>query len=307
MLTWIHGFAMLKDVVKQVRTTELAVPIAIVGLGRFVRRKPLGAAGLAIVLLLGVVASVGPWIAPFDPYEPHVDFRLAPPSRQMLLGGDQLGRDVLSRLIYGSRISLYVGVMSAGIGVSVGAMIGTISGYFGGIVDLLTQRVVDAFMPFPSIILGLAIMGVLGASIENVIFALTVVLIPGSARTIRAQALALGQMEYAVAARAIGGSDFRIVLRHILPNVVPTYIVIATMSIGYTIVAEASLSFLGVGTPPDVPSWGGMASAAIQEELGRAPWLALFPGVVISMVVFGFNLLGDALRDILDPKLRNEG
>jgi len=167
-----------------------------------------------------------------------------------------LGRDVLSRLIYGSRVSLYVGVMSAAIGVSVGAIIGTISGYFGGIVDLLTQRVVDAFMPFPSIILGVAIMGVLGASIENVILALTIVLIPGSARTIRAQALALGQMEYAVGARALGCSDFRIILRHILPNVVPTYIVLATMSMGYTIVAEASLSFLGVGTPPDVPSWG---------------------------------------------------
>lgn len=299
---------MREDMVKQLRTAgrEFDIRSQLVRLRWFVRHKPLGAVGLAIVLLLAIVATIAPLIAPFDPYEPHIDFRLAPPSWQMLLGGDQVGRDVLSRLIHGSRISLYVGIMSVGIGVSVGAAVGMMSAYFGGVVDLFTQRLVDALMPFPSIILGMAIMGVLESSVENVIFALTIVLMPGSARTIRAQALTISQMEYVLAARAVGCSHVRIVFRHIMPNVIPTYIVIGTMSIGYTIVAEASLSFLGVGTPPDVPSWGGMASAAVREELGRAPWLALFPGLIISMVVFGFNLLGDALRDVLDPKLRGQ-
>lgn len=268
------------------------------------RREPLGAVGLVLVVSLVIVAVTAPLIAPFDPYEPHAEFRLAPPSRQMVLGGDQIGRDILSRLIYGTRISLYVSVMSVGIGVSLSALAGTMSAYWGGVVDILTQRLVDAVTAFPAIILGLAIMGVLGASVENVILALTIVLAPGAARTIRAQALAIREMDYIIAARCLGACSARIVWRHLVPNVFPTYVVIATMSIGYAIVAEASLSFLGVGAPPEVPSWGGMASAAASENVGQAPWLALFPSLIISVAVFGFNLLGDALRDVLDPKLR---
>lgn len=276
------------------------------GLVSLVRRKPLGAMGAVILLAVVGVAFLAPVISPFDPYQINPEARFAPPNRQMLLGGDQIGRDILSRLIYGARISLYVGIASVAIGITLGAAVGIISAYLGGSVDLICQRFIDALMPFPPIILGLAVMAVLGSSINNVILALIIVLIPGAARTLRAQTLGSVEMDYVRAARAIGCSGSRIVWRHVLPNIVATYIVLCTLMLGYAIVVEASLSFLGVGAPPDVPSWGGMASSAALEGVytGRGPWLALFPGLAISLVVFGFNLLGDALRDLLDPRLR---
>jgi len=289
----------------QPRPTLRGLRVRIGGASRvFLRDQPLAAAGGLLVLLLVGVALAAPRLAPFDPYELHVDRKFAAPSREMLLGGDQLGRDVLSRLLFGARISLYVGLTSVGIGVSLGALVGVLSAYAGGLTDLVVQRLVDALMPFPPIVLGLAMMGVLGSSIHNVVLALVIVLMPGAARTLRAQTLGVVGQEYVQASIALGGGTWRLIGHHILPNVMGTYIVLATMTIGHAIVAEASLSFLGVGVPPDVPSWGAMTTAATLEHAARGPWLAVYPGLAISLVVFGFNLLGDGLRDVLDPRLR---
>ena len=233
------------------------------------------------------------------------DYRsvLATPSTEMLLGGDQIGRDVFSRLVYGTRISLLVGILSVLFGVTIGLAIGLVSGYFGGAVDLGVQRLMDAVMAFPALIMALSIMAVMGASIVNVIIALAVIFIPGAARTIRSQALSIKETDYILAARAIGVSDLRIMVRHMAPNLAATYIVLATISLGWAIVVEASLSFLGVGVPPNVPTWGGMLTGAT-KYVETAWWVAVFPGLAIALVVFSWNLLGDALRDVLDPKLR---
>jgi peptide/nickel transport system permease protein len=274
----------------------------------FSRRKPLGAVGGAIVVLLILVALLAPVIAPFDPYETHPTFSYASPGGDLFLGGDQVGRDVLSRLIYGTRISLYVGIVSVLIGATVGTLVGITSAYLGGIIDLILQRILDAIMAFPGIILAIAIMAGLGrASLENVIIALVIVLTPGAARTIRSRTLSLKEMDFVLAARAVGASDGRILFRHILPNCFSIYIVFFSITLGFAIVAEASLSFLGVGAPPDAPSWGGMLAQSASKYIEVAPWLAVFPGIAIALVVFGVNMLGDALRDILDPRLRGTG
>jgi ABC-type dipeptide/oligopeptide/nickel transport system permease subunit len=220
------------------------------------------------------------------------------------LGADQLGRDTLTRLIYGARISLFVSLSSVSIGVTLGALIGVISAYFGGKVDLFVQRVVDAMMAFPAIILALAIVAMVGASLRNVITALIVLLTPAAARVVRAQALAVKEMDYVLAARAIGASAWRVIFRHMARNCMAPYIVFATSNLGYAVVVEAALAFLGVGTPPDVPSWGGMLSITGQKYVEVSPWLVLFPSIAVSVAVFGFNLLGDALRDALDPRLK---
>lgn len=280
----------------------------------FVRRKPLGAIGVVIILVMVVVAIVSPLIAPLDPFEIHSDGWFAAPGakvvteggqvRRLYLGGDQLGRDILSRIIHGSRISLYVGIVSVGLGMSAATFLGIISGYLGGKFDLIVQRIVDAFIPFPSIILGLTIVSVLGPSLNNVVFALVFVITPRATRIIRSQVLSLREVTYVDAAKALGCSSMRIMFRHILPNVMATCMIVGTISLGSAITTEASLSFLGVGVPPDVPSWGGMANAAVKQYIELSPWLALFPGIAISLTVFGFNLLGDAMRDVLDPRLR---
>lgn len=271
----------------------------------FTKRYPVGAAGAFIVIVAIVAAILAPYISPSDPLKPEVEEVFASPfSGQFLLGGDQLGRDVFSRLLWGARISMYVGVLSVLIGVTTGALLGVIGAYFGGKTDLIIQRLMDTFMAFPGIILALAIMAALGASVNNVVIALVIVFIPGVSRTLRSQALAIKEMDYVLAARAIGASDWRIILHHMLPNCVAMYIVLATVTLGWAIVVEASLSFLGVGVPPDIPSWGGMLSGASQTYVQVAPWLAVFPGLAIAIVVFGINLLGDALRDALDPRLR---
>ena len=271
----------------------------------FSRRKPLGAVGGAIVVLLILVAILAPVIAPEDPYKPHPKLAYEAPGRELLLGGDQIGRDVLSRLIYGARISLYVGMVSVLIGVTAGALVGITSAYFGGITDLVIQRGLDALMAFPPIILALAIMASMGeSSLENIIIALIIILTPGAARTIRSRALSLKEMDFVLAARSVGCSDWRIIFRHILPNCLSLYIVFFTTTVGFAIIVEAALSFLGVGAPPEDPSWGGMLTQAASKYVEVAPWLAIFPGIAIAVVVFGFNLLGDALRDVLDPRLR---
>ena len=275
--------------------------------GTFFRKKPLGAFGSIIAFILIIVAIFAPQIATDNPRETSADRTFAKPGAESLLGGDQLGRDVFSRLVYGARISLRVGILSVLFGVTTGCFIGIASAYFGGKTDLIVQRLVDSVQAFPPLILALAIMAALGASVTNVIIALTIVFIPGAARTIRSQALSIKEIDYVLAARAIGASDWRIILRHMVPNCFATFIVLATLSLGVAIIAEASLSFLGVGTPPDVPSWGGMLTGAAQNYVEVAPWLGVFPGLSIAVVVFAWNLLGDSLRDVLDPRLRGTG
>jgi len=270
----------------------------------FARRHPLGALGGAILAAMILVAIFAPFLAPHDPQATSVAQQYAPPGGERILGGDHLGRDVLSRLIYGARISLSVGLLSVGIGVTAGTLLGVFSAYAGGTVDLVVQRLVDALMGFPPIILALGLMAALGASMNNVVIALVVILLPGTTRVIRSQTLSIKELDYVMAARSIDASPARIVLRHILPNVAATYIVLSTITLGFAIVVEASLSFLGVGIPPDVPTWGGMLTLGASRYVNTAPWLAIFPGIAITLVVFAINLLGDSLRDILDPKLR---
>jgi ABC-type dipeptide/oligopeptide/nickel transport system permease subunit len=270
---------------------------------KFAKDKPLGAFGGAVAIILIILAILAPLVATHDPELTDYRAVLAEPSSEMLLGGDQIGRDVFSRLIYGTRISLLVGILSVLFGVTIGLAVGLVSGYFGGAVDLAAQRVMDAVMAFPALILALSIMAVMGASIVNVIIALAAVFVPGAARTIRSQALSIKETDYVLAARAIGVTDLRIMVRHMAPNLAATYIVLATISLGWAIVVEASLSFLGVGVPPNVPTWGGMLTGAT-KYVETAWWVAVFPGLAIAVVVFAWNLLGDALRDVLDPKLR---
>ena len=297
---------------------ELAVPKGpvftsiLTGLLNFARRKPLGAVGAIILIMAVMMAVLAPVIATFPPKEVHVTSKYAAPGaiaetsggKTYWLGSDQLGRDTWSRLVYGARISLYVSLISVGIGVTLGALIGVISAYFGGVFDLIVQRLVDAMMAFPAIILALAIVAVAGASLQNVVLALVIILIPGSSRIVRSQALAIKERDFILASRSIGAGDWRIIACHVIPNCMAPYIVFATANLGYAIVVEAALSFLGVGTPPDIPSWGGMLSFAGQRYVEVSPWLVVFPSIAVSIAVFGFNLLGDALRDVLDPRLR---
>ena len=277
----------------------------------FARKQPLGLIGGAILLGIVVLALLAPVIAPFDPYEVHVTYKYAGPGatlegsgQRFWFGADQLGRDTLSRLVYGARVSLYVSLVSVSIGVTLGALIGIMSAYCGGKVDLLVQRLVDTVMAFPALILALAIVAVAGASLRNVILALIVLLMPASARVVRSQALAVREMDYVLAARALGAASWRIIFRHMVPNCAAPYIVFASANLGFAVVAEAALSFLGVGTPPDVPSWGGMLSITGQKYVEVSPWLVVFPSLAVSAAVFGFNLLGDSIRDALDPRLK---
>ncbi len=273
----------------------------------FSRSKPLGAISAVIILLTILAAGVSyvvPSVLPHDPLDVRAhEEKYLPPQPGAWLGSDHLGRDELSRLIAGSQISIYVGLLSVGIGVTLGALIGILSAYIGGKVDLVIQRIVDAMMAFPPIILALGLVAVLGGSANNVIMALLVILLPGTIRVIRSQVLSIKELDYTLAATAIGAGSIRIMLRHILPNVIASYIVLGTITLGFAIIIEASLSFLGVGVPPDIPTWGGMLTRGT-EEIRIAWWLAVFPGIAISVVVFAINFLGDALRDTLDPRLR---
>jgi peptide/nickel transport system permease protein len=273
-------------------------------IGSFCRSKPLGAVSAAIVILTVFAAMLAPVVAPYDPLEQEW-VKFTPPTTENLLGTDQLGRDVLSRIIYGARVSMYVGIISVLVGISAGTLVGIVSAYFGGIVDLVVQRLVDALMGFPPVILALALMAALGGSVNNVIIALVVVLLPGAIRVIRSQVLSIKELDYVLAAQAIGARPLRVMLRHILPNVLASYIVLGTITLGFAIIIEASLSFLGVGVSPDVPTWGSMLSDGANRYIRDAPWLAVFPGLAISIVVFAINFLGDALRDVLDPRLRS--
>jgi peptide/nickel transport system permease protein len=272
--------------------------------GNFIRRRPLGAAGAAIIILMAVLAASANVLAPYDPLETDYGAMLAMPNADHWLGTDAFGRDVLSRIIYGSRTALMVGLGASFLGATFGALIGLTSAYFGGRVDLLVQRVMDVFFAFPVIILALAVVAVLGTGVGNVILAIATPMVPRCARVVRASALAVREMPYVDAARAAGFGHRRIILRHMLPNVMAPLLIMATAFLGEAILLESSLSFLGLGVQEPVAAWGLMLRGAAVEFAESAPWMAFFPGLAISLAVFGFNLFGDSLRDALDPRLR---
>jgi peptide/nickel transport system permease protein len=270
----------------------------------FTRSYPLGAVGAAIILIMFMNALLAGVISPFDPVVNDYGAMLQSPSAAHWLGTDSFGRDVLSRIIYGSRTALWVGFAAAFTGATVGALIGVGSAYFGGRVDLIAQRVMDLLLSFPLIMLALVVVAVTGGGTTNVIIAITIPMVPRCALVLRSSALALREMPFIEAARALGFGHFRIVLRHMLPNVVAPYLIMLTAFLGQAILLEASLSFLGLGVTEPQAAWGLMLRGAAVEFAERAPWMAIYPGIAISLSVFAFNLLGDSLRDALDPKLR---
>jgi peptide/nickel transport system permease protein len=273
-------------------------------LWRFGRKKPLGAVGGIIVVVMLVMAAFAERIAPYDYDETIRGARMKPPSATHWLGTDNLGRDMWSRVVYGARVSVTVGFATVALGILLAGVIGISSGYFGGAYDIVVQRVVDAWMSFPYLIIILSVMAILGPGLLNVILALSVIVAAINSRVIRGATLQVAQNAYVEAARAIGCGHGRIILRYILPNIVATIIIVATIALGGIILAESALSFLGFGVPPPYPSWGSMLSGSGRTYMFRAPWMAIWPGVAISLAVFGFNMLGDALRDVLDPRLR---
>jgi peptide/nickel transport system permease protein len=271
---------------------------------RFISRKPLGAAGGALILVLVVCALFAEPLATHDPIATDAAHTLAPPSAAHFLGSDHLGRDIYSRIVYGARISLLVGVMSTLLGSVLGGIIGLLSAYFGGKTDLISQRVLDILQGLPLLVLALVMSAALGPAVHNVIIAISVPIIPRAARVIRASVLTIREMQYVEAARALGLRHLRIAFLHILPNTIGPFIVLTTAQLGSAVLTEATLSFLGLGVPEPYPSWGRMLSVSAAEYAQKAPWLVIFPGAAISLAVFGSNLLGDALRDTLDPRLR---
>jgi peptide/nickel transport system permease protein len=244
-------------------------------------------------------------IAPYDAYELNQRLQFRGPTLTHWLGTDEFGRDVLTRIIYGARIALFIGFASSLLGATAGAILGVISAYLGGKTDLWLQRVMDVILAFPLLILALAIVTVLGRSIPNLILAIAIPVIPRTARIVRSSALAAKEHAYVEAARAVGGSHVRVMFHHLVPNIMAPYLIVLTAQLGSAILTEASLSFLGLGTAEPTPSWGLMLSGGAPMYAEKAPWLAIFPGIAISLAVFGFNLFGDSLRDALDPKLRH--
>ena len=261
--------------------------------------------GAVIVGIAVAAALLGPFVAPWDPYAQELALRLAGPTSGHLFGLDELGRDILSRLLVGARISLLVGLAVVSASSSVGILMGSIAGYYGGRVDQIISRVMDVLLAFPGILLAIALVAVLGPSLTNVILALSVIGWVGYARLVRAQVLRIRELEYVQAARALGARTPRILVRHVIPAAMPTVIVQATLGMAGAIIAEASLSFLGLGVQPPTPSWGTMLDAG-RSHLFDAPHLTLFPGMAIALLVLGFNFLGDGLRDKIDPRLISE-
>lgn len=272
----------------------------------FARKRPLGAVGAFLILVTAVLAFGAQWIAPYDPLANDYGSMLAAPSTAHWLGTDAFGRDVLSRIIYGSRTAMTVGLGASIIGATLGSLIGVVSAYFGGRVDLLLQRVLDVFFAFPVIVLALAVVAILGTGPGNVILAIATPMVPRCARVVRSAAFTVREMPYVDAARACGFGHRRIVLRHMLPNVMAPILIMSTAFLGEAILLEASLSFLGLGVQEPTAAWGLMLRGAAVEFAETAPWMAIFPGLAISLAVFGFNLFGDSLRDALDPRLRTQ-
>jgi peptide/nickel transport system permease protein len=270
----------------------------------FCRRRPLGAVGAVIIGIMIAAALLAGFVSPYDPLATDYARMLQAPSSIHWLGTDSFGRDVFSRIIYGSRTALWIGFVSSFLGATLGALIGVTSAYFGGKTDLLLQRFMDLLLSFPLVILALVVVSLLGSGVTNVIFAITVPMVPRCALVVRSSALALREMPFVEAARALGFGPLRIIFRHMMPNVMAPYLIMLTAFLGQAILLEASLSFLGLGVAEPQAAWGLMLRGAAVEFAERAPWMAIYPGLAISLSVFAFNLFGDSLRDALDPKLR---
>ena len=275
----------------------------------FMMHQPLGAAGLVIIIAMGICAAFAPWVAPYDPLTVDYAAMLARPSLEHWIGTDSFGRDVASRVIYGARTALAIGFIASFLGCTAGAVIGVASAYFGGKTDLIIQGVMDVLLSFPIIVLAITVVAVLGNYVVlgidvNLIIAIGIPMLPRVERVVRASALAIRELPYVDAARAAGFSHTRIIFRHIMPNVVAPYLILLTAFVAQAILAEASLSFLGLGVTEPTPSWGLMLSGAAADFYQQAPWMIVFPGIAISLAVFAFNLFGDSLRDWLDPKIK---
>ena len=271
--------------------------------GRFARAKPLGVAGASVIVCLIIMALSAPVAAPYDPKDITFD-RVLPPNSTNWLGTDTLGRDILSRVLWGARVSLYVGIVSVFIGITIGTTMGIVSGYVGGWFDLLFQRFIDALAAFPNIVLALGLIAARGQSIGNLIIVIAVLMTPGSVRIIRGVTLSVKEMVFVDSARAIGATNIRIMARHILPNCLAPFLILISVNVGFAIIVEASLSFLGAGAPPEDPTWGSMVNEAAKNFFSGSVGLTVTPGAMITLTVLSFNLLGDALRDTLDPRLR---
>jgi peptide/nickel transport system permease protein len=271
----------------------------------FCRRKPLGTLGLAIVLVIIAAGLCADWIAPFDPEENDFNAMMQAPNFVHLFGTDQFGRDIFSRLVFGARTAMLVGFGAAVGGGLIGLVLGVASAYFGGWFDLVFQRVLDVLMAFPLIILALAVVSVFGTGVFHVMIAITIPLIPRCGRVVRASALAVREVPYVDAARALGFSHARIILRHMVPNVVAPFLILLSAFVGQAILAEAGLSYLGLGVQEPVAAWGLMLQGSAEDYATTAPWIAIFPGLAIVLTVLGISLFGDALRDAIDPKLRD--
>jgi peptide/nickel transport system permease protein len=271
----------------------------------FARRYPLGAVGAMIVTIFVLTAAFADFIAPVDPTATNAKYSLAQPGGLFWLGADFMGRDMYSRIVHGARISLAVGAGAMGLGALIGISVGLASGYLGGWFDLLVQRLLDIMQALPLLVMAIVMAASLGPSLRNTIIAIAIPLVPTVARVVRSNTLSLREQPFVEAARAVGMGELRIAVRHVLPNTLAPLIVLATAQLGSAILVEASLSFLGLGIPEPHPSWGRMLSESAAEYVRTAPWLVIFPGVAISLTVFGTNLLGDALRDILDPRQRS--
>ena len=270
----------------------------------FVRKKPLGAVGALIILAMLAAALLARPLAPYDPYLADYGAQFQRPSAEHWFGTDEFGRDVLSRILYGAQIALFVGFTASLAGCTIGGLLGAVSAFLGGKVDLLLERLMDVLLAFPQLILALAVASILGPAVENVVIAVAIPIVPRAARVVRATALSVKENVYVEAVSALGASRRRVVLQHILPNVVAPYIIMVTAQLAGAILAEAALSYLGLGAAEPTPSWGLMLSGSASAYAEKAPWIGLFPGIAISLAVFGFNLFGDSLRDALDPKLR---
>ena len=276
---------------------------------QFMLHQPVGAAGLVVIIVMAVCAAFAPWVAPYDPLTVDYGGMLARPSPEHWLGTDSFGRDVASRIIYGARTALAIGFIASFLGCTAGAVIGVASAYFGGKTDLIIQGVMDVLLSFPIIVLAITVVAVLGNYVVlgidvNLIIAIGIPMLPRVERVVRASALAIREMPYIDAARAAGYSHTRIIFRHIVPNVVAPYLILLTAFVAQAILAEASLSFLGLGVTEPTPSWGLMLSGAAADFYQQAPWMIVSPGIAISLGVFAFDLFGDSLRDWLDPKIK---
>ncbi|MCZ6620894.1 MAG: ABC transporter permease [Deltaproteobacteria bacterium] len=268
---------------------------------RAIRRNKTTLVGIALTLLIFLVALLAPWLAPFDPIQQNISNGDMPPGPVNILGTDSYGRDVLSRIILGTRVSLGIALSAVGIAIVVGSTLGVVAGYKGGAIDAVTIRVIDMLMTFPTIILGLMVLAVLGSGMVNLALAIAVAITPRFARVARGSAIAMRERDYVQAARALGMSDLRIIFVHILPNLANEVLVVGTLWTGTAILQEANLSFIGLGVKPPIPSWGGMIRDGV-NQLFSQPWLSIAPGVAIFIVVLAFNMIGDGLRDVMDPK-----